>query len=123
MVMVMSREALPSLTLKTRYVRLSVMEQNSPSDQETILEQLTKARQELSILFEISNAMHKTLALDEILFIILTGVTSHSGLGFNRAMLFLLDSSGKSLEGKIGNLVRISAKEESVLGKRLRINR
>ena len=102
MVMVMSREALPSLTLKTRYVRLSVMEQNSPSDQETILEQLTKARQELSILFEISNAMHKTLALDEILFIILTGVTSHSGLGFNRAMLFLLDSSGKSLEGKIG---------------------
>lgn len=70
--------------------------------QDNILEQLTKARQELSTLFEISNAMHKTLALDEILFIILTGVTSHSGLGFNRAMLILLDSSGKYLEGKLG---------------------
>jgi len=98
----MSRKALPFLTLKTEYVKLSVMEQNIPSSQGTILEQLTKARQELSILFEISNAMHKTLALDEILFIILTGVTSHSGLGFNRAMLFLLDLSGKFLEGKIG---------------------
>ncbi len=72
------------------------------NDQDVLLEQLAKARQELSTLYEISNAMHKTLALDEILFIILTGVTSHSGLGFNRAMLFLLDSSGKFLEGRIG---------------------
>lgn len=71
-------------------------------NQENILEQLTKARQELSTLFEISNAMHKTLELEEILFIILTGVTSHSGLGFNRAMLVLLDPSGRFLEGKIG---------------------
>lgn len=70
--------------------------------QENLLEQLTKARQEISTLFEISNAMHKTLELEEILFIILTGVTSHTGLGFNRAMLLLLDSSGKYLEGKIG---------------------
>ncbi|MFH0876754.1 MAG: sensor domain-containing diguanylate cyclase, partial [Candidatus Omnitrophota bacterium] len=28
--------------------------------------------------------------------------TSHSGLGFNRAMLVLLDASGRTLEGKIG---------------------
>lgn len=71
-------------------------------NQENVVEQLAKARQELSTLFEISNAMHKTLELDEILFIIMTGVTSHTGLGFNRAMLFLLDSAGKYLEGKIG---------------------
>ncbi len=74
----------------------------TPINHDTILEQLTKARQELSTLYEISNAMHKTLELDEILFIILTGVTSHTGLGFNRAMIVLLDSSGKFLEGKIG---------------------
>lgn len=67
-----------------------------------LLRELAKARQELATLYEISNAMHKTLALDEILFIILTGVTSHSGLGFNRAMLLLLDSSSRYLEGKIG---------------------
>ncbi|MBI5873574.1 MAG: sensor domain-containing diguanylate cyclase [Candidatus Omnitrophica bacterium] len=73
-----------------------------PAREETILEQLTKVRQELSTLFEISNAMHKTLELEQILFVILTGVTSHTGLGFNRAMLLLLDSQGKCLEGKMG---------------------
>jgi diguanylate cyclase (GGDEF)-like protein len=70
-------------------------------NQDLLLEQLTKARQELSTLYEISNAMHRTLELEEILFIILTGVTSHTGLGFNRAMLLLLDNQGKNLEGKI----------------------
>jgi diguanylate cyclase (GGDEF)-like protein len=74
----------------------------SVDNQESILSQLVKARQELSTLFEISNAMHKTLELDEILFIILTGVTSHSGLGFNRAILLLLDGAGKFLEGRMG---------------------
>lgn len=69
---------------------------------EDILAQLKKARQELSTLYEISNAMHKTLELEQILFIILTGVTSHSGLGFNRAMLLLLDPQGKCLDGKMG---------------------
>ncbi|MGE5279412.1 MAG: diguanylate cyclase [Deltaproteobacteria bacterium] len=64
--------------------------------------QLAKARQEFSTLFEISNAMHKTLALDEILYIILTGVTSHSGLGFNRAILLLADAQGQYLEGVMG---------------------
>ena len=64
--------------------------------------ELEKTRLELSILYEISNAMRRTLKLDEILYIILTGVTAHVGLGFNRAMLFLLDESGDNLEGKIG---------------------
>ncbi|HAJ56282.1 MAG TPA: hypothetical protein DCL35_00765 [Candidatus Omnitrophica bacterium] len=73
-----------------------------PEQQNIELDELSKARQELSTLFEISNAMHKTLDLEQILFIILTGVTSHSGLGFNRAMLLLLDSQGKYLEGMIG---------------------
>ncbi|MFH1692320.1 MAG: sensor domain-containing diguanylate cyclase [Candidatus Omnitrophota bacterium] len=71
-------------------------------DHEELLAQLTRAKQELSTLFEISNAMHKTLELEEILFIILTGVTSHSGLGFNRAMLLLTDQQGSFLEGTIG---------------------
>ncbi|OIO36951.1 MAG: hypothetical protein AUJ74_00445 [Candidatus Omnitrophica bacterium CG1_02_44_16] len=82
------------------YVKLTFM--GISNDQENILGQLLKARQELSTLFEISNSMHKTLEPDEILFIIMTGATSHSGLGFNRAMLVLLDPSGKLLEGKIG---------------------
>jgi diguanylate cyclase (GGDEF)-like protein len=76
--------------------------ETAPESQESILGQLVKARQELSTLFEISNAMHKTLELDQILYIILTGVTSHSGLGFNRAILLLLDNQGKFLEGRMG---------------------
>ena len=72
-------------------------------------EELTKTRQELdrsktelSILYEISNAMRTTLKLDEILYIILTGVTAHIGLGFNRAMLFLVNENEGIIEGKMG---------------------
>ena len=50
--------------------------------------ELEKAKRELAILYEVSNAMRLTLELDHILYIILTGVTSHTGLGFNRAILF-----------------------------------
>ena len=65
-------------------------------------QELNKARAELSILYEISQAMHTTLNLDEILYIILTGVTAHIGLGFNRAMLFLVNRNTNVLEGKMG---------------------
>lgn len=60
-----------------------------------------RTRNELAILYEISNAMRTTLKLDEILYIILTGVTAHIGLGFNRAVLFLVNEKDKLLEGKM----------------------
>jgi diguanylate cyclase (GGDEF)-like protein len=63
-------------------------------------QELNRARAELSILYEISSAMRTTLQLDEILYIILTGVTSHVGLGFNRAMLFLIKND--TIEGQMG---------------------
>jgi len=63
---------------------------------------LERAKSELRILYEISNAMRTTLKLDEILYIILTGVTAHAGLGFNRAMLFLVDEKNKIIEGRMG---------------------
>lgn len=85
-----------------RFITMENKELEKPNSEGSLLEQLAKARQELSTLFEISNAMHKTLELEQILFIILTGVTSHSGLGFNRAMLLLMDAQGKYLEGQIG---------------------
>ncbi|MDD5120016.1 MAG: sensor domain-containing diguanylate cyclase [Candidatus Omnitrophica bacterium] len=64
--------------------------------------ELERAKIELRILLEISNAMRTTLKLDEILYIILTGVTAHTGLGFNRAMLFLVNDKEKIIEGKMG---------------------
>ena len=54
------------------------------------MQDFEKAKSELWLLYEISNAMRTTLELEEILYIILTAVTSHEGLGFNRAMLFLV---------------------------------
>ena len=71
-------------------------------ESENTKDELQKARTELSLLYEISNAMHTTLKLDEILYIILTAVTAHVGLGFNRAMLFLVNDNEGILEGKMG---------------------
>ncbi|MBL7085039.1 MAG: sensor domain-containing diguanylate cyclase [Candidatus Omnitrophica bacterium] len=64
--------------------------------------ELEKSRAELWMFYEISNLMRTTLKLDEILYIILTCVTSHEGLGFNRAMLFLVNERKRILEGKVG---------------------
>lgn len=64
-------------------------------------QELERTRMELNILYEISNAMRTTLKLDEVLYIILTGVTAHIGLGFNRAILFLVNEKDAIIEGKM----------------------
>ncbi len=71
-------------------------------EKRSLQEMLDRIRAELTIFYEIGNAMRSTLNLDEILFIILTGVTSHEGLGFNRAMLFLVNDEDNTVEGKMG---------------------
>lgn len=63
--------------------------------------QLNRAKRELSVLYDISHAMRTTLELDHIMYIILTGVTSHTGLGFNRAILFLVSPNKSELEAKM----------------------
>jgi diguanylate cyclase (GGDEF)-like protein len=68
---------------------------------EKLQEELRKTKAELWLLHEISNAMRTTLNLPEVLYIILSAVTSHEGLGFNRAMLFLISKDKKMLEGKM----------------------
>jgi len=60
---------------------------------------LQKTKAELWFLYEISNAMRTTLNLPEVLYVILSAVTSREGLGFNRAMLFLVNKSRSALEG------------------------
>ncbi len=66
-----------------------------------IKQEVERVKTELAILYEISNAMRTTLKLDEILYIILTGVTAHMGLGFNRAILFLVNERDGLIEGKM----------------------
>lgn len=85
------------MTLSQKYVTFKGMDELTKLKQE-----LDRTKAELGILYEISNAMRTTLNLDEILYIILTGVTAHVGLGFNRAMLFLVNENEDAIEGKMG---------------------
>lgn len=77
------------------------MKDTPTKDIETLENELKRVQKELSVLYEVSNAMRSTLELNNILYIILTGVTSHTGLGFNRAILFLLDKMKKNLVPKM----------------------
>jgi signal transduction histidine kinase len=56
----------------------------------------------LSILSEIGGTMQGTMELEALLRVILTGVTIGEGLGFNRAVLLLVDESRHVLEGRMG---------------------
>src|SRR5208283_3085653 len=56
----------------------------------------------LSKLMMISSAMRGTLELNKLLRMVLTAVTMGDGLGFNRAMLFLLDETKNTLRGAVG---------------------
>jgi signal transduction histidine kinase len=62
---------------------------------------LKKKISQLSIICEVGNALRSTLNLEEILEIILIGVTAGQGLGFNRAFLLLSNQEKNVLEGKM----------------------
>jgi len=70
--------------------------------EKVLREEIERLNWEFSLLYEISNAIRTTLNLDQILYIILTALTSHEGLGFNRAMLFLVNEKEGVLEGVMG---------------------
>lgn len=71
-------------------------------EQTRLQEELRRTRQELLLLYEIGNLIRTTLLLDEVIYLILSAVTSHEGLGFNRSILFLVDESGTQLECRMG---------------------
>jgi len=62
---------------------------------------LEEAHYVLSIISQISAALSSKAELDEVLRMILIGVTAYQGLGFNRAFLFLADEEQNCLEGKM----------------------
>ncbi len=59
-------------------------------------------RSQLYVFYELTRAMRTTLRLDEITYIILTGLTAGQGLGFNRAVLFLVDEETNKIQGFMG---------------------
>ena len=74
----------------------------STEKENSLEKEIERLNWEFSLLYEISNAIRTTLKLDQILYIILTALTSHEGLGFNRAMLFLVNEKENVLEGVMG---------------------
>jgi PAS domain S-box-containing protein len=64
--------------------------------------ELLRKNDELQRLLFISSAMRGTLELDRLLRMVLTAVTMGDGLGFNRAMLFLVDEKRGILKGAMG---------------------
>ncbi len=72
------------------------------SEKKRVEKELLRRNQELSRLFFISSAMRSTLELDRLLRMILTAVTMSDGLGFNRALLFLIDEERGILKGQMG---------------------
>lgn len=72
------------------------------SEKRRVEKELIRRNQEISRLFFISSAMRSTLELDRLLRMILTAVTISDGMGFNRAILFLVDESKNVLKGVMG---------------------
>lgn len=73
---------------------------------------------ELSIVNEISEVLLSTRELDEILHMILIGVTAYQALGFNRAFLFLINEEENTLEGEVAT-GSLSAEEAYKIWERL----
>jgi diguanylate cyclase (GGDEF)-like protein len=59
--------------------------------------ELEQVVRELEFRTTVTTAMLSTLDLDQILYVILCGITSGDGLGFNRAFLFLTDEAGRTI--------------------------
>ncbi len=72
------------------------------SEKKMVEKELIKKNQELSKLFFINSVVRSTLDLDKLLKMVLTVVTMGDGLGFNRAILFLVDEQAKTLNGMMG---------------------
>ena len=72
------------------------------SEKKMVEKELIRKNQELSRLFFINSVVRSTLELDKLLQMVLTVVTMGDGLGFNRAILFLVDKAENQLKGKMG---------------------
>jgi len=71
------------------------------SEKRSIEQALEKNTAFLSIKNEISMLLLSSRELNEVLHMILIGVTANQALGFNRAFLFLLNEETRQLEGRV----------------------
>ncbi|GAB4484193.1 MAG: hypothetical protein OHK006_07820 [Thermodesulfovibrionales bacterium] len=72
------------------------------SEKKRVEKELLRRNEEISRLFFISSAMRGTLELDRLLRMVLAAVTMGYGMGFNRAILFLVDEEQRVVRGTMG---------------------
>ncbi|MEK7237941.1 MAG: GAF domain-containing protein [Nitrospirota bacterium] len=72
------------------------------SEKKRVEKELIRKNQELSRLFFINSVIRSTLDLEKLLRMVLTVVTMSDGLGFNRAVLFLVDETQNTVKGVMG---------------------
>ncbi|HQL44900.1 MAG TPA: GAF domain-containing protein, partial [Spirochaetota bacterium] len=85
-------------------IKLSFMISNNEPQIIMVMDDVTsktKRDYQISLITQLSETIQKDDALDHILRTILTAVTSGTGLGFNRAMLFLRDDKNNILYGRM----------------------
>ena len=85
-------------------VKISLIKVHGENQIVFLMDDVTsKARKDyqISLISQISESIQKDDEIDRVLYAILTAVTSGSGLGFNRAMLFLIDDVDSMLIGKM----------------------
>lgn len=75
-----------------------------------------KRDEQLQMLTTIGLALQSIIDLDDLLHLILTGITAGPALGFTRAMIFLADNSGQHLVGKMA-VGPVNAKEAEEIWK------
>ncbi len=101
--------ALVEGTLRTPYATLfrelsqSYEELNHELGRRAIAEQRQQvSHQEISLLYRVSRAMHRTLNLDELTHLTLSVATASEAGGFERATLFLANERTGTMQGMLG---------------------
>lgn len=85
-------------------IKLSIMRVRGETQIIFVIDDVTnicKKDFQINLISQVSESIQRDDEIDSVIHALLTGVTSGSGLGFNRAMLFMMDHSKKSLVGKM----------------------
>jgi signal transduction histidine kinase len=97
-----SREDERLLSIMANQMANAIENASARLDATRLVEEKDRQANQLSLLYEINNALLSTMKFEQILHIILTAITMGEGMGFNRAMLFLTDERRNRLTGMMG---------------------
>lgn len=97
-----NREDERLLSIMANQMANTIEDASARLDATKLAEEKDRQAKQLSLLYEINNALLSTMKFEQILHIILTAITMGDGMGFNRAMLFLTDERRNRLTGMMG---------------------